>query len=135
MTMDRQYAVKAHTNTFLIRGREYEVTAPAKFDRITGELVDDKKLDDAAVELANEKYRQDMDIISPEEIKKYRANTNLSQRDLASLMGWCPTTLALYEKGAFPSEANNKALKALIIDRQIWRDIYKASRNVRMPQA
>lgn len=119
MNMNEQYEVKAHTNTFLIRGREYEVTAPAKFERITGELVDDKKLDDVAVELANEKYRQDMDIISPEEIKKYRAAKNLSQPDLASLMGWHPTTLVLYEKGAFPSEANNKALKALIIDRQI----------------
>ncbi|WP_240033394.1 helix-turn-helix domain-containing protein [Lacticaseibacillus paracasei] len=117
--MDEQYVVKVHTNTFLIRGREYVVRAPAKFDRITGELVDDKKLDDAAVDSANKMYRQDMDIISPEEIKKYRAAKNLSQRDLASLMGWHPTTLALYEKGAFQSEANNKALKALIIDRQI----------------
>ncbi|MEN2315892.1 helix-turn-helix domain-containing protein [Lacticaseibacillus paracasei] len=119
MNMDEQYVVKVHTNTFLIRGKEYEVTAPAKFDQFTGELVDDKKLDDAAVELANEKYRQDMDIISPEGIKKYRAAKNLSQRDLASLMGWHPTTLALYEKGAFPSEANSQALKSLIIDRQI----------------
>ncbi|WP_239085518.1 hypothetical protein [Lacticaseibacillus paracasei] len=34
-------------------------------------------------------------------------------------MGWHPTTLALYEKGTFPSEANSQALKSLIIDRQI----------------
>lgn len=41
---------------------------------------------------------------------------NLSQRELADLMGWSPTTIALYETGAFPSESNNRILKALIND-------------------
>ncbi|WP_373443646.1 type II toxin-antitoxin system antitoxin SocA domain-containing protein [Lacticaseibacillus paracasei] len=114
--MSKQYEIRNYTNTFLIRGTEYEVTAPAKFDRDTGELIDDKKLDDAAVELANDMYRQDMGIVSPEEIKKFRARVKLSQREFASLMGWSPTTVALYETGAFPSEANNKILRALIND-------------------
>lgn len=114
--MNQPYIIKDHTNTFLIRGKEYKVTAPAKFDRRTGELIPDQRLDDAAVALANAKYRQEMDIVSPEEIKKYRARMNLSQRELADLMGWSPTTIALYETGAFPSESNNRILKALIND-------------------
>lgn len=114
--MNSKYIIKDHTNTFLIRGHEYEVTAPAKFDRATGELIDDKTLDDAALEMASEKYRQAMGIVSPTDIKRYRTRANLSQQKLASLMGWHSTTVALYEAGAFPSEADNRLLRALIND-------------------
>ncbi|QVI34361.1 toxin-antitoxin system, antitoxin component, Xre domain protein [Lacticaseibacillus chiayiensis] len=127
--MSKKYVIKNHTNTFLIRGKEYEVSAPAKFDQTTGELVDDKELDDAALEIANNKYRQEMNIVSPEEIKKYRARTNLSQRDLANLMGWSPTTVALYETGAFPSEANNKLLRALINDDTFLSSLVAQTKN------
>ena len=108
--------VKNYTNTFIIHGHEYEVTAPARFDSETDELVDDMELDDQAVELANDQYRAEMKLVTPEEIKKYRAKVGLSQREFANLFGWSPNTVALYETGAFPSEANNRILKALMRD-------------------
>ncbi len=36
--------VKDYTNTFLIHGHEYSVTAPARFDSETHELVEDSEL-------------------------------------------------------------------------------------------
>jgi DNA-binding transcriptional regulator YiaG len=114
--VNSKYIIKNHTNTFLIRGHEYEVTAPAKFNRSTGELIDDKTLDDVALEIANEKYRQAMGIVSPADIKRYRTRVNLSQQELASLMGRHPATIELYEAGAFPAEADNRLLRALIND-------------------
>ncbi|WP_281166174.1 helix-turn-helix domain-containing protein [Liquorilactobacillus sicerae] len=113
---------KNYTNTFMIHGREYKVTAPAKFDSETNELLDDTVLDDQAVEIANNKYRADMGLVSPEDIKKYRAKIGLSQRELAKFLGWSPNTIALYETGAFPSKGNNRLLKALMSDDHVLTD-------------
>ncbi|KRK88286.1 type II TA system antitoxin MqsA family protein [Lentilactobacillus sunkii] len=114
-----QTYIKNHTNTFLIHGHEYTVTAPARFDSATDKLVDDTKLDDQAVEIANAMYRKDLDLVSPDDIKRYRAKVGLSQREFAKLLGWSPNTVALYETGAFPSESNNQLLKALMSDNHL----------------
>lgn len=114
-----QTYIKNHTNTFLIHGHEYTVTAPARFDSVTNKLVDDTKLDDQAVEIANAMYRKDLDLVSPDDIKRYRAKVGLSQREFAKLLGWSPNTVALYETGAFPSESNNQLLKALMSDNHL----------------
>lgn len=106
--------VKDYTNTFMIHGHEYEVTAPALFDSGTGRLLEDDDLDDAAVEMANQQYRDEFGLVTPDEIKKYREKVGLSQRELAELLGVSPNTVALYETGAFPTKANNRILKALV---------------------
>lgn len=108
--------IKDYTNTFIIHGHEYTVTAPTRFDSDTNKLVDDLILDDQAVEIANSMYRNDMNLVSPEDVKKYRAKIGLSQREFAKLLGWSSNTVALYEAGAFPSKSNNKLLKALMSD-------------------
>ncbi|BDR58046.1 type II toxin-antitoxin system antitoxin SocA domain-containing protein [Xylocopilactobacillus apicola] len=113
--------IKDHTNTFLIHGHRYEVTAPARFDQETDELVDDLKLDDQAVEIANQMYRAEMGLVAPIEIKKYRAKIGLSQREFAKLVGWSPNTVAIYEAGAFPNPSNNKILKALMVNDELLK--------------
>lgn len=105
---------KDYTTTYTINGHKYTVTAPALFDSKTNELLPDKKLDDQAAEIARQQYRQDTGLISPTDLKQYRAKVGLSQRNLAELTGLSPNTIALYEAGAFPTPANNKLLKALI---------------------
>jgi len=110
--------VKNYTNTFMIHDHEYTVTAPARFDCKTHQIIADNELDDVAIELANQQYRDQFKLVMPREIKAYRAKIRLSQRELAELLGWSPNTVALYETGAFPSKANNKLLKALIAQPQ-----------------
>lgn len=105
---------KDYTTTYTINGYEYKVTAPALFDSDTNELLPDKELDNKAVEIARQLYRDDMGFISPNDLKKYRAKVGLSQRNLAELTGLSPNTIALYEAGAFPTVANNRLLKSLI---------------------
>jgi len=68
---------------------------------------------------ARQLYRKDMGLISPQDLKKYRAKLSLSQRNLAELTGLSPNTIALYEAGAFPTAANNNILKALIKNDQV----------------
>ncbi|ERJ42020.1 hypothetical protein N581_10695 [Lactobacillus jensenii MD IIE-70(2)] len=77
-------------------------------------MIPNNELDDKAAEKARQLYRKDMDLISPQDLKKYRAKLSLSQRNLAELTGLSPNTIALYEAGAFPTAANNNILKALI---------------------
>ena len=105
---------KDFTTIYTINGHKYTVTAPALFDSKTNELIPDKALDDQAAEIARQKYRDEMGLLSPKEIKQYRAKVGLTQRNLAELTGLSPNTIALYEAGAFPTKANNRLLKALI---------------------
>lgn len=105
---------KNFTTTYTINGHEYTVTAPALFDSNTNELIPDKELDDQAAEIARQRYRDDMGLLSPQDLKQYRAKVGLSQRNLAELTGLSPNTIALYEAGAFPTKANNRLLKSLI---------------------
>lgn len=105
---------KNFTTIYTINGHEYSVTAPALFDSNTNELIPNKELDDQAAEIARQHYRNDMGLLSPQELKQYRAKVGLSQRNLAELTGLCPNTIALYEAGAFPTKANNRLLKSLI---------------------
>ncbi|MEY8585164.1 type II toxin-antitoxin system antitoxin SocA domain-containing protein [Lactobacillus sp. AN1001] len=112
---------KDFTTTYTINGHEYTVTAPALFDSNTNELIPDKELDDKAAEIARQQYRNDMGLVTPKDLKEYRAKLGISQRNLAELTGLSPNTVALYESGAFPTTANNKLLKSLINNDEVLR--------------
>ena len=106
---------KNYISIYTINGHEYTVTAPALFDSKTNELIPDKKLDDQAAEMARQQYRNKMGPLSPRKIKEYRTKLGLSQRNLAELTGLSPNTIALYEAGAFPTKANNRLLKSILL--------------------
>lgn len=105
---------KDYTTIYKINGREYEVTAPALFDSETGEMIPNLELDDQAAEIARARYRKDMGLISPTDLKMYRAKLGLSLQVLAKMTGLNPNTIALYEAGAFPTKVNNQLLKSII---------------------
>lgn len=120
---------KEFTTTYTINGHEYKVTAPALFDSNTDELIPNKKLDDQAAEIARQQYRDEMGLLSPKEIKQYRAKVGLSQRNLAELTGLSPNTIALYEAGAFPTKANNRLLKSLIANDDVLKQYISDTKN------
>ncbi len=120
---------KDFTTIYTVNGREYTVTAPALFDSDTNELIPDKELDDKAAELARQQYRDEMGLLSPKEIKQYRAKVGLSQRNLAELTGLSPNTIALYEAGAFPTKANNRLLKSLMANDDVLKQYISDDKN------
>lgn len=120
---------KNFTTTYTINGHEYTVTAPALFDSNTNELIPDKELDDQAAEIARQQYRAEMGLLSPQELKQYRAKVGLSQRNLAELTGLSPNTIALYEAGAFPTKANNRLLKSLIANDDVLQQYIADEKN------
>lgn len=120
---------KDFTTTYTINGHEYSVTAPALFDSNTNKIIPNKELDDQAAEIARQQYRNDMGLLSPKDLKYYRAKIGLSQRNLAELTGLSPNTIALYEAGAFPTKANNRLLKSLLSNDDVLKQYISDSKN------
>lgn len=118
-----------YTNTYDIRGHKIEITAPARFDDQTHEVIPDLKLDDQAAKLALEKFRKLYGVVSPEQMKALRKKWDLSQRKFAKVLGWSPSTIALYEAGAVPTNGNNRLLKILIKDDTMMKEFIEDSKN------
>ncbi|HJG85049.1 MAG TPA: helix-turn-helix domain-containing protein [Weissella thailandensis] len=119
--------VKNHTNTFEIKGENIEITTPARFDSKTNKIIDDMELDNQAVKMAQEKYRKKYNYVGPKDIKALRQKWNLTQKQLANIIGWSPSTIALYEVGEIPTKSNNRLLKVLIKDPQAMKDFITES--------
>lgn len=117
------------TTIYTINGRKYQVTAPALFDSKTNKQIPDDKLDDNAIKIARQMYRDDMGLISPEDLKKYRSKVGISQRDLAEITGLSTNTIALYEAGEFPTVANNRMLKSLFNNDDILKEYFRENEN------
>jgi len=105
--------IKDFTQIFTIRGESISITAPAKFNESTGEMVYDQKLDDDAIELAQNIYREKHAYIMPHEIKIFRETLGMSQSNLAILLGCSQETIVMYESGAIPTIRNNLKMKIL----------------------
>ena len=121
-----------YTNTYDIRGHEIEITASARFEDQTHEVIPDLKLDDQAAKLALEKFREIYGVVSPEKMKNLRKKWNLSQRKFAKVLGWSPSTVALYETGAIPNVSNNRLLKILIKDDKVMKEFIEDSQKNEM---
>lgn len=107
--------IKPFTTTYTIKGRKYQVTSDAKFDD-HGKVVADKELDEIAINKALNMFRKDQGYFFPKDLKNFRSKLGFSQKDLANLLGMSPNTIAMYELGALPSEANNKLLQLIMSD-------------------
>ena len=105
--------IKDDEQVFSIRGVDILVTAPARFDAITNEMVYDGVLDDDAIEKAYAIYREQHGYLSPQLIREIRKNLGISQRDFATLMGWSQTTVVMYENGSLPTNNNHHQLKVI----------------------
>lgn len=74
----------------------------------TQEIVPDMTLDNAAIKMAQEEYRKKFNIVKPEEIKALRKKWQLSQKKFAQIIGWSPSTVALYEVGEISTKSNGR---------------------------
>jgi putative zinc finger/helix-turn-helix YgiT family protein len=80
-------------------GRSYTVTVPALRPprcRACGERV----LDTEANQLISRAFRQQAQLLAPEEIRQYRKALGLTQEQLASTLGVAEATLSRWETGA-----------------------------------
>lgn len=61
--------------------------------------------------LAYREYRRRHDMLQPEQIRDWRKQYGLTQKELGQLLGWGGVTLSRYETGALQVEAHEKILR------------------------
>lgn len=61
--------------------------------------------------LAYREYRHRHDMLQPEQIRDWRKQYGLTQKELGQLLGWGGVTLSRYENGALQVEAHEKILR------------------------
>jgi putative zinc finger/helix-turn-helix YgiT family protein len=66
------------------------------------------------LQLAYNQYRQNHDMVQPENILNFRKNYNLTQKELSGLIGWGGATLSRYENGALQDATHDKMLKLIM---------------------
>ncbi len=105
--------VEERRETFPVKGEPVEVRCHVRVCAECGNDIYDKDLDSASLEAAYRIYRERHNIISPAEIVSLRGRYGLSQRGLATLLGWGEITVHRYENGSLPDQAHNNMLKLL----------------------
>ena len=61
--------------------------------------------------LAYREYRRRHDMLQPEQIRDWRKQYGLTQKELGQLLGWGFVTLSRYENGALHTQAHEKILR------------------------
>jgi putative zinc finger/helix-turn-helix YgiT family protein len=103
-------AVVAHS----IRGVEVTVNAKlVQCDECGGQF-NGPELDQDVAAMALNAYREKVGLLKPEQIREFRATFDLTQQELAQLLGWGTTTLSRYENGAIQDEAHDRALRMIM---------------------
>lgn len=78
-----------------------------------GELILDPENPDENYIKAYDMYRESKNLLTSSEIQDLRKKYNLSQRQMAKILGWSHVTLSRYETGAIQSQSHNNELVLL----------------------
>ena len=103
--------IEKRKQTFKVLDENITVEADALIDDKTSKILFDLDLDNLAINLAFNKYRQKNDIMFPNEIVEMRKRHQLSQDSLAKLIGMSPNMIVRYEKGVLVSKRVNNLLQ------------------------
>lgn len=124
-----QTHIEKRRQTFHVRNQEITVLADALINDVNNEIVFDLNLDNHAIEMAYDQYRQKNHLITPEEIVAIRKKYHLSQRAFAKLLDVGSATIARYEKGALPAESMNNLLLNLKNDSSYVIKLFMQNKN------
>jgi len=80
------------------------------------EILIPAKLMDENLLRAKDTYRMKNDLLTSEQIKNIRQKYNLTQKDMAKLLGWGLKTITRYENKMIQNDAHNDVMKLLMND-------------------
>lgn len=98
----------------VIRGVEVKVAARLVRCGICGNEFNSPELGQDLAAMALDAYRGKAGLLTPDRIREFRAAFDLTQQELARLLGWGPSTLSRYENGAIQDEAHDRALRMIM---------------------
>ncbi|MDD2716780.1 MAG: DUF4065 domain-containing protein [Candidatus Wallbacteria bacterium] len=99
------------TETFKIRNEAIQVKTKLLKCKKCHEEFEDPESKEDCLKMAYEIYREKFKWMKPEEIRKLRKEYDLTQKELASLLGFGEVTLSRYENGALQDETHDQVLK------------------------
>lgn len=114
-----------------VKGIDIEVSSPVRICNQCGEILFDRDLDNDKLLLAYKAYREQMQLLQPEEIKAIREQYHLSQVAFAKVLGLGDKTIARYESGSLQDEAQNNLILLMRnpenFNRLLWHNKEKIS--------
>ena len=122
-------AVIRKTEEFNIRGEAIPVEVELYKCQICGEEFEDPKSDYDPYDLAYREYRKRTGMAQPEEIRKFRIQCGLTQKELSALLGIGIATINRYENGALQSEAHDRMIK-LAMDPRNFANLVSESKGI-----
>ncbi|MBO8173140.1 MAG: DUF4065 domain-containing protein [Bacillaceae bacterium] len=98
---------------YQVRGEVITVKSHFLKCRSCGEVIPDKVLQDKNLEAVYTEFRRRKNLLQPREIEDIRKKYDVSQRQLARILGWSHATLSRYENGVVQSVSHNNELVLL----------------------
>jgi len=121
--------IEKRNQLFKVRDTEITILANALVDDETNEIIFDRQLDNAAINLAFDQYRLNNNIVSSQDIINFRKKYKLSQRSLSILLNVSSATISRYEKGVLPSESINNLFKQIMSDDVSFMELFNQNKN------
>lgn len=109
-----------------VRGKLVEVENEYSKCTECGEEFENTR-DHDALEIAYREYRVQHGMLLPEQIRDWRKNMGLTQKELNAILGWGGATLSRYENGALQVEAHDKILRLVMEPRNLLKLIRETS--------
>ena len=108
------YEFKNTIREYKGNGYHFEMHVNIPFCKICGAPIYDEEIEKEIAEKANEKIREQREIITREEILEILESYRISQKLLSRLLGWGEITLTRYISGNYtPNASNSTRIKEL----------------------
>lgn len=113
---EHDVVIKQLDNNCLIKGEIINYKENAYFCDKTNEYFYDGKMDDENLLSARDEYRKKHNLLTSYEIKDIRNKYNLSQSDLALILGWGEITITRYETKEIQTDNYDNVLRKISND-------------------
>lgn len=103
-----------------VRGEPVEVDAEFYRCASCGEEFENTRGPDSLA-IAYREYRRRHDMLQPEQIREWRKQYGLTQKEVGQLLGWGDVTLSRYETGALQVDAHERMLRLAMEPHNLMR--------------
>lgn len=126
---DVETRIEEKKEIYSVRGEDFQTDNAVRICNECNTPLFDESLDELTLNKVYDLYRKKHNMLSPEEIGEVREKYGLSQRGMASLLNWSPTTIARYETGSLPDSAHMATLLMIRDNEEYARQLYERAKD------
>lgn len=121
---DVETRVEERREVYSVRGEDFQIDCAVRICNVCNTTLFDESLDEITLQRVYDLYRAKHNLLSAQEICEVREKYGLSQRGIARLLNWSPTTIARYETGTLPDPAHMATLLMVRDNTEYARQLY-----------